>query len=149
MSEQKVQTFLICRKTTTAIDKDAFQFSKNAGWLWLQRLCFFALRKIGAYRQHTVEFIQRTPQQNNNLIKMLFEQQRVVRDMLERQRKFRVYVGPDEQYRLHELVQMNGGVVQLDTRLPVGNPGAWSGIRIFGISVTVIPWMSGCLVVPE
>ena len=149
MHEQTVSFMNISssRKLVTPVDK--YTFCEDKGYVWLQRLCFRVLSKIGAYAQEWTHVYRRVGFDNNDLLKLLLEQEKTFYSLIYNRKLERIYMGPDDYQDLMMGVERLGMIpitfVSFVKICSPNNPyGSWHDIPI-----TVIPWMKGVLMVPK
>lgn len=122
-----------------AISLDHWRFAPRKRWAWLHRVAWWFLRKTGGVSnamKETVEYKQ-----------IVIDRQRVSEQIMAaidelhiaHIKPMRVYMGPDQFDEA--MMEMRGGYT-FDVRMGYNR-------EIFGLPVTVIPWMRGVLIVPE
>jgi hypothetical protein len=135
--------------------RDKFTLRKERGWVWLQRLCFWVLRKIGAYHLETIETVTYGPfDRNEKLSQRLFD---IVEETLGwdtfDDTQWMVVMGRDEFRQLDqdkELLHVFGFVIGMEMRRPIRNRfGEYKVGTFHGIDVVVLPWVEGMTLVPK
>ena len=136
---------------------DAFEFRKDRGWHWLQRLCFWALKKVGAYRHITIEKVSYGPFTNDAIGQRIFE---LVESTLGwrdfNDSEWMIVMGRDayrEMVNDRELFHAFGFVKPLEVRHgpanPVGRYFDYVRGEVHGIDIAVVPWINGMALVPK
>jgi hypothetical protein len=129
------------RRVTSYVNKELFEFRKDKKHHWLQKLCFWVLSKIGShsigekvsYTQHRID----TP----NFMEKLYRQKHGLLDLYNAEGE-RLLIGNDE------YMELTGNP---EIRHMMHFTGEYRGRHgeLLGMKITVIPWMSGILVVPR
>lgn len=137
---QDVLQLRVIEKQHVMVLEDAFAFRKDLGWQWLQRLCIFALRKIGAHHNemtcstHAVqfapaEFMERLLERRYNLV------ERYGRDI------DRLLIGSED---FDEMMRTQSHMTRFEFSTSFARDRSVMGMR-----VEVIPWMRGMLLLPK
>lgn len=126
--------------------KNRFAYRPERGYAWLQRACIWILRKLGCNAVGEELKVTRQLIRQDNVADALMQQSEVARHIFrDPDRIHRVLMGPD-QYQ--EIMKELWSAGYLTFR---GN--ATGGINgrpvVFGLEVTVVPWMHGLLVMPD
>ena len=129
------------RTSELRLREDRYQYMPKKGWAWLQRVCFWFLGRIGcnpfdevvAYSRHRID--------TQNLVKAIHEQHSGLLDMYHAVKAERLLIGSEDFARLM-------GAPEIQNMMSFHAAYA-NGRAIFGMKVTVIPWMSGVLIVPR
>lgn len=135
----------------------AYEFRKDRGWHWLQRLCFWVLRKIGAQRLATIKTVTYGPfERNDKLSEAIFQ---LVENALGWPRfdeiQWQIVMGRDTYRTLisdKELAHAFGFLYPLEVRSPYPNFGPFDPYtrgQVYGIDITVLPWVDGFALVPK
>ena len=119
--------------------KDTFEFRKDVSWHWLQKLCIFVLRKLGAFSIAESVTMERHTIDGDTFIHRLFKQQDI---LMQFNRKPTTLLIGAEDYA----IMMNE--VAATQAFQFGAEYGHSG-KIMGLKVKVIPWMRGYVVMPE
>jgi hypothetical protein len=124
---------------TLVIREDRFQYLPQNGWAWLQRLCFWFLRKrkcnpfdeVFHYTRHVI---------NTDKAIQAIQNEYQCLDMAHHEGRH-ILIGSEDFARL-----MNSPEIYSMTSF-----SAEYGYdrQIFGMKVTVVPWMRGILVMPK
>lgn len=143
---EKIKTFAI-KKEMKSIDLyDTFKFNPKKKYKWLQKLCLNTLYKLGCYTSiidTNITTIQITPKK---FIEELLRQQHQIMKLCN-YRPEKVYMGQHDFYTI-------SGEIYNDTYPMTININYDKGVKtkddyvIYGLRVTIIPWMEGILVVP-
>lgn len=156
MKESHV-SFALTQATTSRIySPTKFQFRIELGWHWVQKFCFWVLRKIGA---HAIDFdtqITRLDIQYKTLIEGINRQRAELFNQYALEGKYLLmgaqdyselmadptYINqmihfsvPDAVYRQERNMDRN---FRLDTKMIIMN-----------LNVVIVPWMKGMMVLPE
>jgi len=137
--------------------EDAFEFRKDRGWRWLQRLCFWVLKKIGAHRHITVEKVSYGPFDNAQIGGRVFE---IVESTIGWRNfdasEWMLVMGRDAYRELvndRELFHAFGFIKTLEVRHGPSNPvGPYFDYvrgQVYGIDIMVVPWVNGMALVPN
>lgn len=138
-----LKTQILKRTETPFTNKALYEFQPQQKWQWLQRACFRVLDWIGAHHQETIETIsiEVAPQ---DIIRHLMAQIDTVR-LFHEGGPTRVMMGPrnfnglrnrPDSWHYIELPRINGEM------------GYGNEVRVFGLDVTIVPWLDGVLVLP-
>lgn len=122
--------------------KDAFEFRKDRPLRWIQRILFFLLRKIGAYRRMKELQVREVAFHVTYLMDSLMRQQHEVMQRSHDYRALGVLMGNDEFERL------TGEMLEIGHHLTFKTPYHCRK-EIFDMPIAIIPWMKGMLVVPR
>lgn len=141
MNDYHVDYIEIERHATPFVNKGLFEFRKDKRNHLLQQLCFWILGKIGShsigekisYSRHKID----TP----NFMEKLHRQKRGLLDLYNTQGE-RLLIGNDEYMKLTS---------NPEVRKMIHFTGEYCGRHgeVLGMKITVIPWMSGMVVVPR
>jgi hypothetical protein len=144
MREQQVRFLATTEQRTFCDLKDAFELRRDKKYVWVQRACFWVLKKIGAYYiKHTISY-SRIPIEPDKFMEKLFKQ-RVELEDIYYTRPSQLFIGAQDYEELMgspEIRQM----LQFNAQYWVKEEGYRP--EIMGLSVTIIPWMKGILVMP-
>ena len=118
---------------------EAFQLRVDRPAAWLQKTCFFVLRKLRAFYIGETMTIERHTLDARSFIDRLFKQQEGIKQFFN-MRPTRLLIGAEDYAELmHEAAA---------TQMFSFNAEYGYGREILGMTVQVIPWMRGCLVMP-
>lgn len=120
--------------------KDAFEFRPERGHVLLQKICFWFLRKMGAYRVGESITVKTIQIDSDKFIDQLLRQRKSLFKFFNLDAS-RLLIGPDD---FHSLM----GEMQ-EHYLFSFNAEYYRNGELFGIKVYVIPWMKGMLVLPN
>jgi len=144
MDRQRIQFVNWQRDTYEVEVKDAYEYRPNGRLPWLQRIIFWIACKLGAYHLservevHAVEFSPET------FMEALYFQRRSLFEHFNREPKYLLIGSEDFDELMHTAVKDN--LFSFDARYYCGTR---SGPEIMGLKVCVVPWMKGCVVLPE
>jgi hypothetical protein len=133
-------------ETTKSVlqEKDKFEFRRDLKYPRTQKLCFWLLKKIGAFANTDIVTEKRFLFDCPDFMEKLYKMDEVVFNHVHRGARH-VLIGPEE---FHDMIA--------DTEIKhcvsfTGNYryGNNSGIQIMNMTVTVVPWMSGILPLPR
>lgn len=140
---QKIVISKIERKTTKITSEKVFEFNPNAKMPWLQKICFAVLKKLNCYAMLEIGSYHRYEFDKDKLIENIAYQRReILKDVSLPKRiymgsgDFARFISDEDQFRYVSFpadITVNHGRQQ----------------KIMGITVEVIPWMEGILVVPD
>jgi hypothetical protein len=125
---------------------DRYAYRPELGWRRLQRACLWVLRKIGCNAIGQELKVTRQLIQPGGVADALMQQRDVANHVFDAPHKIhRVCMGP-EQYRelMHE--PWVAGYVNF---LAYAHGGMNGKPTLFGLEVTIVPWMDGVLVLPH
>jgi hypothetical protein len=146
--QQVVKWVKITSAELSKINPDCFEFSPHQGWVFIQRICFWLLNKIGAHKHETTTVYTRSPQQNNSLLQSLVGQEGQWIELIHNNRAKRIYIGPEDNAELQSISDGLGmRPFSFTGRIKTRNgplEQTWHDIPI-----TVIPWMNGAIIVPD
>ena len=125
--------------------KDHYTFRPERGYVRLQRLAFWFLRKIRChYMEETVTY-QRMVIEPKDIIDQILTTMEWTREDLAAENPERILMGPDEFSALRKNAVEDGptafGPFEFRTEYNVN-------YKVFGLAIQVIPWMSGVLILP-
>lgn len=127
------------RTLSYRVRNDVFCFKEHAGWGWLQRLCFFVLRKIGAFYVEETMAVRTITLDYADVCERLYQRH------LSLLRDYNVHaatllIGADD---FAEMMQ-TPAVERLITFSLKGVDLRWNGLKI-----VIVPWMKGCVMLPD
>jgi len=144
MREQEVRFLATTEQRTICDLKDAFELRHDKKFVWLQRVCFWVLKKIGAYYlKHTVSY-SRILIEPDKFMDKLFKQ-RCEMEGFYYSRPSRLFIGAQDYEELMGSSEIRQ-IMQFDAQYWVKEEGYRP--EIMGLSVTIVPWMKGVLVMP-
>lgn len=140
MTQQTVEFMETEQHVVPIMQADQFEFREDKGFKWLQRLAIWVLRKLGCYALSEDIYYTKRVIKMDDLIDGLIRQQHEIVSHYNLAGGERVLIGSEEFSKL---------MCQPETKEMLSFDCAGSGLRSFrGMSITVIPWMKGILVVP-
>jgi hypothetical protein len=141
---EKIEFLAATHSAARSYIPDTYQFRRDRGWVWLQRLALWALRKIGAQAFRDDQTVVRHTIDTRKFLDALVRQRAEIMALYHR-RGERLLVGYEEFREITGIAMENPltFAVQYDWREP-GGP-----TLVYGMRVTVIPWMRGILVLPK
>lgn len=139
--ERQTIEFVVMKETRTPFDlDDAFQYRKDRPLPWLQKACFFVLRKLRAFSVSEAVDVERRTIDAGTFMSRLFEQRESVTQLLGR-RPTMLLIGAED---YAELMREAEAIQMFSFRAEYGYDR-----EILDMTVRVIPWMRGCLVLPD
>ena len=121
---------------------DAYRFNEWAGWVPVQRLCFWLLRKIGAFAYVDTVKTSTHVLDTDKFMENVDRQRRGLLDMYDLYGE-RLLIGVEE---YQDFMSNNAEYIREFSFGTTYNKGQF---QICGMEVTVIPWMKGVLVLPK
>jgi hypothetical protein len=141
---ETIEVIRLERLSSVVEIKESFEFRKDRPAHWLQKLCIWTLRKLGAFHHGEVVTFERhvIGKNGRRFMDRLFEQMHNLLDAFDREPS-RLLIGAEDyaelmqeatrEYFTFDAEYMRGG------RYP----------KVCGLHVEVIPWMRGVLVMPN
>lgn len=142
MTSDIIQFSVPIQQTRFSVRQDRYELRADRGWYWLQRILFSILRRLGCFARdceivssqtriiNTGSFLRRISHQRAELTQ---------RWMLQGER---LLLGAEDYRELMQETNLIPGPLSFDIRF-------MSGCRIHDLRVTIVPWMSGMLVMPR
>ena len=138
--KQTIEFVKITEKRVPFDRQDAFQFRKDRPCQWLQKACFFVLRNLRAYSISEALQIERHVLDPSTFMERLFRQKN---ELVQR-------------FNIHPELLLIGAKDYADlmceleaTQVLTFHAEYHHRHEVFGLTVRVIPWMRGCLVMPK
>lgn len=125
--------------TTWELQGDAFGLTPERGWVWLQKLCIWVLRKLGCFYNKPEVEIKRHIIAPDDFMERFFKQSNALEDL--RMRPAAILVGAED-YR--DLMQSSLANEAFSFPARYGHGG-----QICGLEVIVLPTIRGMVVLPE
>lgn len=122
-----------------------FQLQPTRGWVPLQKIAFWFLKKINATAMIAESVTTRVTFNKERFTDSLIRQHHTVMQMYRPDRPVELFIGPDDFRKLINAPEIRQ-LIEFTTSV---NYGDQHGTRVLGMRVTVVPWMQGVLVVPE
>lgn len=131
--------FVQTRETITRFDNtEAYQFRKDLGHHWLQKICFWILKKLGCYYFDYKSEFTTVAVDPDNFMEKLFQQQSALLDLDRRPKT--LLIGGEDFQRLMSTREISQYMYF---------EGRYKYLRLIEtLEVHVIPWMQGMLVMP-
>lgn len=126
------------------LSQDKFWFRKDLKWKRLQQICFWLLKKIGAYATDEHLKYERIVVNRRDLVSKICANIEIVSRIHGREPQT-LYIGPEKFRELMsapEIRQMVNFQVWLEKK------NGYEPVRVLGLNVCVVPWMEGVLVTP-
>ena len=126
---------------------DAFEFRKDRPAHWLQRICLWTLRKLGCYSSKEVVEVTRHEigRRGQTFINRLLKAKALIWGEFEREPQT-LLIGAEQYAELMNEVASNA-MFSFIAEYYVGN-GTCRPPTVVGLTVKVIPWMRGILLLP-
>jgi hypothetical protein len=138
MSSQIIE-FVETRETIRTITtKDSFSFRVDRPCHWLQRLCFWVLQKIRAYHVYDKIEFTRHAFKPEPFMERIFRQKSNIQEMFNHNPTF-LFIGAED----FEKMMGTEKIWQMFTF----SASYMRGHTVMGLTVKVIPWMRGMLVI--
>lgn len=138
MREQVVNFVQHKENRTVQLVQEAYKYNKNLKFKWLQKLCCYILKKIGAfYFEEKIEFEQ-IIFDNNDIIENIFTQEENIINTFNENPRV-ILIGSKDFSKLMDIPEIRH-CLSIDFK---HFNGLYSGLNI-----KVIPWMKGMLVLP-
>ena len=131
------------RASMTVVRDDIFCLQPKRGWLWAQKLALWMLRKLGCQWNESVVKYERHVIDPGKFLDVLQRQQRGLLDHCHHQARH-LLIGSDDFAEL-----MCSDVLRHHHQF-IAEYRHSDGVRgtMFGLKVTIVPWMTGFLVMP-
>jgi hypothetical protein len=143
MTNQTIEFVALTKLRTPFDNTEAFQFRKDRPAQWLQKVCFFVLRKLQAFYISDAVTIERHTLDAKTFMERLFKQKDGIERFFNR-RPTKLLIGAEDYAELMQEV----AATQMFSFHAEYVYGSGYGSEILGMTVQVIPWMRGCLVMP-
>ena len=138
--KQMIEFVMLRERHKSFENTEAFQLREDRTYLWVQKVCFFVLRKLQAfYIGETVEF-ERHLIDAKTFMERLFKQRSGIVEFFNL-RPTKLLIGAED---YAELMQETMATQMFSFRAEYGY-----GREMLGMTIQVIPWMRGCLVMPN
>ena len=139
--KKQILEFVETKQTSTpVINPNSFQYCPTHGWAWLQRLCisFLRWRQCNTFGEKIT--ITRHIIDSDNIIEQICKQKPALMQQYH-QKAERLLIGADDFSELMKQPMLNQ-VFSFDAEY------RYDG-NIFGMKITVVPWMTGMVVLPK
>jgi len=136
---QQVDFVTLCERRVPYEKPYAFQFRKDRPAHWLQRACFFVLRKLGAFYMDETVTIERHTLDARTFMERLFKQQEGIARFFNRDSTTLLIGAEGYAELMHEASASRDFAFRAE----------FGCGTILGLKVHVVPWMRGCLVLPD
>jgi hypothetical protein len=138
--ESMIEFVAMTPRTTYFDNREAFQLRKDRPLNWLQKICFFILRKLRAFYIGESVTIERHKLDGKTFIERLFKQQQWIIEYFNKQPK-QMIIGAED------YAELMNEIATTQTFSFLAEYGY--NRNIMGITVQVIPYMRGMLVLPN
>lgn len=125
------------------VSQTSFSFNPEKGYVWLQKVLFRILKKLGCESKYTELDVVKTESiyfDSEDLIRNILEQDRIINKHFNLRHYCRIVMGPDEFYKVAR--QQHAPMQPFSINARTEN-------KLFGMHIQVIPWMSGILLLPD
>jgi hypothetical protein len=136
--DQTIRFIQYQREIRYLLRADIFKLNKERRAVWLQKLCFFILRKLGCAWYEPITEYHAVDFKTRSFVERLRAQHRELYDYVHRNGQ-RLIIGSADFDRLME-TKTDGYFL-----FKIGADGKWS---VFSLTVEVVPWMQGMVVLP-
>jgi len=143
MSTVTLKTQIINSSESFFINKSLYEFQPDRKYRWLQKLCFRVLDWIGAHHQETTKTLSISAPPED-IIAHLLAQKAVVR-LFHKDGPTRVIMGPNN---FKQLQDRKDCWQYMELPRVFGKIGYYGEYRVFGLDITIVPWLNGVLVLP-
>lgn len=127
-------------KLTQMVSDNSFEFRKDLKYHWLQKACFWILRKIGCFRQFTDESIVVSRFQPKSFMDSIMKQRFSIEDIYDI-RPERLVIGAKD---FEDLM----GLPEFRQYFSFSAGADFNNLQMFGMTIEVVPWMKGCVLLP-
>ena len=139
MRRDVIQFVNMQRITVPMVSDDEFQFRDDLKHHWLQKACFWILRKIGAYRKFGSEVVETINVQPESVLTQIFRQREELEDVHFTDAS-QIIIGGDDYMEMMSSPEIRQYMeFGADVYSPKG---------IIGLTIKVVPWMKGIVVIP-
>src|SRR5262245_37147227 len=145
MNRQEIHVTPRKELTKWTVEDDKFEFRKDRSHHWLQRICFFILRKLKAHSKLMTTVYRYTNLESKDLMGKIDEAIRTVVSLEDHQPQNLVIIMGRSQF--YELVQNREVHMAMGWTVPMRIRTPYSE-RCLDIPVAVVPWIEGFAVVP-
>lgn len=145
---QNIISYHIAQNYTRGMNPDVYEFTPGQGWTWLQRICFWILKKIGANHYDTKVDIKRVEINLNELTDAVLRQ---AAEVYERENKKPAYLIIGRKQEMELTRQASNHLFMFHVPHTYrANVSSRHYENIFaGMKVVVVPWIDGIFVLPE
>lgn len=140
MERQTIEFVALTELRRSFDNPDAFQYRKDRPLPWLQKACFFVLKKLRAFSIDKAVTIERHTIEARTFLERLLKQQESVMQLLGKRPTLLLIGAEDYAELMHEAVS---------TQMFSFSAEYGYEREILKMTVRVIPWMRGCLVLPR
>lgn len=136
------RVFAVFPRLSFVSSSTRFEYKPAKGWRLLQRLCFWLLAKIGAFACETIQTESITLDDKRLSMQLIEKHIREVNRLMHE--PTRLVMGAEDWSEL-----MGDPVLTGALRFSAPVDLREGPTRIFGIDVTILPWMRGLVVLPK
>jgi len=141
--QQLVQYVTTTRDSRDVYMPDAYQLRTERGYVWLQKLAIYILRKLGCFAATKETTVLKHVFDTKGLAEALWRQRAEVFELYH-MRGARLLVGYEDFERLTGIPMYKPFSFEVPySAMEAGKP------TVFDMQITVIPWMKGMLVLPK
>lgn len=140
MREQVIEHIELRCVSTFKVSPDRFSFRKDRPYKWLQRICFSVLAKIGCSAMDETVRVERHVIDGDDFMGCLLKQNSTLHEFLG-DRPTRLLMGAEDYAEV--MNEKHPANVEFRFQSRYGKDG-----QLYGMSIIVIPWMRGLLVMP-
>lgn len=127
----------------------AYEYCPQRGWKWLQRVCLWTLKKIGAHSMGMMPHFERKVIDRDKFVAKLYAQQRAVFDLMVN-RPGTLLIGAEDFHEAMDQPEMKN-IFQFSASVQMGrvDDRGQPHYSIMGMRVIVVPWMRGMVPIPD
>lgn len=140
MLYQTVQFVHLHKNIVKRDDVAAFQLRLDRPAVWLQKVCFFVLGKLRAFREDDTLVVERQIIEPATFMDRIFAQIEGIQQLFLERPTILLIGAIDYANLMNEMTQTRG--FSFGAQYCIGD-------EVFGLTVHIIPWMKGCLVMPN
>lgn len=136
--------------TRICVSEDVFKFNRRKKWIMIQNLCFWILKKIGCFHVYDVADIDTVTINKQKLVEVIMMQKILCLDWY-REEPTRMLIGSqtlNELMMQPEMYHMFKFDINDRIHMQREDDRGQFHRRVFGLEITVIPTMSGIIVLP-
>jgi len=149
MHQETVRFLEWTPQTVTDVEPDVFVFKPrgNRVWVWVLKAVWKFLVDMGVVKPNRISHTTYTQRvlEPGSFVERLFAQRSSLMEHFRKDGR-RVLIGAEDYRELMRETEASMTHFQFDAQYQSCQDGKR---RIFGMTVEVIPWMKGCLVMPE
>ncbi len=123
--------------------KDSFAFREDKKYWWVQKTCFWILKKIGAYNQEQTFSYKKFTIDPQSFMERLFRQKSYITEEFN-VKPSKLFIGDEDFSEMMSSKEIRQSLSFNATyNFNIGNE-----TKVMGLKVSIIPWMRGIIVMP-